>query len=107
TTETAPRRFFNSPANGGADGGGIGSSARGAAAVPVPVRATIPRCLCKKDLESRRRKRGAWTAAEDAELRAYVAKYGAGSWKRVTEAATLKRDAQSCRLRWSSHLNPK
>ncbi|CAI5460768.1 unnamed protein product [Closterium sp. Yama58-4] len=60
----------------------------------------------KETIESRR-KRGAWTAAEDAELSAYVAKYGAGNWKHVAEATALKRDAQSCRLRWSSHLDPK
>ncbi|CAI7861764.1 unnamed protein product [Closterium sp. NIES-53] len=103
TTETPRRQLFNSSANGGADGS-VGSP-RGAAD-PVPARRAAS-SRCKKDLESRR-KRGSWTAAEDAELRAYVAKYGVGNWKHVAEATpALKRDAQSCRLRWSSYLDPK
>ncbi|CAI5515117.1 unnamed protein product [Closterium sp. Naga37s-1] len=103
TTETPLGELFNSSAFGGADGGA--GSVRGAAD-PVPARRAAS-SRCKKDLESQR-KRGSWTAAEDAELRAYVAKYGVGNWKHVADAApALKRDAQSCRLRWSSYLDPK
>ncbi|CAI5486276.1 unnamed protein product [Closterium sp. Naga37s-1] len=103
TTETPRRRLFSSPAKGGADGR-VGSTA-GGAADPVPARAATSGGL-KETIESGR-KRGAWTAAEDAELSAYVAKFGAGYWKHVADATALKRDAQSCRLRWSSYLDPK
>ncbi|CAI5490563.1 unnamed protein product [Closterium sp. Naga37s-1] len=104
TTGKPRRRLFNSPAKGGADSG-VRSADRGAAD-PVPGRAMTSGDGLKENLESRR-KRGAWTAAEDAELSAYVAKFGAGDWKHVADATALKRDAQSCRLRWSSYLNPK
>ncbi|CAI5458071.1 unnamed protein product [Closterium sp. Yama58-4] len=102
-TEKPRRRLFNSPAKGGADSG-VRGAARGAAD-PVPARAATSGGL--KETVELGKKRGAWTAAEDAELCAYVAKYGAGNWKHVTAATALKRDAQSCRLRWSSHLDPK
>ncbi|CAI7913290.1 unnamed protein product [Closterium sp. NIES-53] len=104
TTGKSRRRLFNSPAKGGADSG-VRSADR-SAADPVPGRAATSGDGLKENLESRR-KRGAWTAAEDAELSAYVAKFGAGDWKHVADATALKRDAQSCRLRWSSYLNPK
>ncbi|CAI6004153.1 unnamed protein product [Closterium sp. NIES-64] len=103
TTGSRQRRLLNSPATGGADSG-VRGAAKGAAD-PVPARAATSGGL-KARVKSGR-KRGAWTAAEDAELRAYVAKYGAGNWKHVADAMALKRDAQSCRLRWSSCLNPK
>ncbi|CAI5515116.1 unnamed protein product [Closterium sp. Naga37s-1] len=103
TTGSRQRRLLNSPATGGADSG-VRGAAKGAAD-PVPARAATSGGL-KARVKSWR-KRGAWTAAEDAELSAYVAKYGAGNWKHVADATALKRDAQSCRLRWSSCLNPK
>ncbi|CAI5999128.1 unnamed protein product [Closterium sp. NIES-64] len=104
TTGKPRRQLFNSPAKGGADNGVRGAA--GGAADGVPACAATSGGGLKEHLESRK-KRGAWTAAEDVELRAYVAKFGAGNWKHVAEATALKRDAQSCRLRWSSHLDPK
>ena len=52
------------------------------------------------------RGKGRWTDSEDAELSEFVRKYGAGSWKKVAERTSLNRDAQSCRLRWASYLDP-
>lgn len=50
--------------------------------------------------------RGPWSEAEDEILRKYVNEHGAGSWKSVVEKSGLKRDAQSCRLRWGSYVDP-
>lgn len=52
------------------------------------------------------RGKGRWTDAEDAELSHFVSEYGAGSWRNVAERTSLHRDAQSCRLRWFSYLDP-
>lgn len=52
------------------------------------------------------RGKGPWTPEEDQELVAFVEQYGARHWRKAPRLTRLTRDAQSCRLRWTSHLSP-
>lgn len=45
-----------------------------------------------------------WSPEEDAELLAFVETYGARHWRRVPKMTRLRRDPQTCRLRWLNHL---
>ncbi|XP_072968467.1 transcription factor RAX3-like [Typha angustifolia] len=52
-------------------------------------------------------KRGPWSPEEDATLRSYLEKYGAGgNWIALPKKAGLKRCGKSCRLRWLNYLRP-
>ncbi|XP_008795486.2 transcription factor RAX1-like [Phoenix dactylifera] len=52
-------------------------------------------------------KRGPWSPEEDAVLRNYVEKHGAGgNWIALPQKAGLKRCGKSCRLRWLNYLRP-
>ncbi|XP_030474751.2 transcription factor WER-like [Syzygium oleosum] len=56
--------------------------------------------------EKRRLKKGAWSAAEDEKLTAYIKRHGIWNWSRMAEPAGLKRSGKSCRLRWMNYLRP-
>ncbi|KAL0915740.1 hypothetical protein M5K25_013194 [Dendrobium thyrsiflorum] len=51
-------------------------------------------------------KRGAWTAAEDKKLVAYITKHGHTNWRNLPKQAGLLRCGKSCRLRWINYLRP-
>lgn len=47
-----------------------------------------------------------WTPGEDEILVEYVKKHGKGSWSDVQKQTGLSRSGGSCRLRWTTHLDP-
>ncbi|PKU76254.1 transcription factor MYB4 [Dendrobium catenatum] len=51
-------------------------------------------------------KRGAWTAAEDKKLVAYITMHGHTNWRNLPKQAGLLRCGKSCRLRWINYLRP-
>ncbi|XP_042424381.1 transcription factor RAX2-like [Zingiber officinale] len=52
-------------------------------------------------------KRGPWSPEEDAALKSYIEKNGAGgNWIALPQKAGLKRCGKSCRLRWLNYLRP-
>ncbi|XP_074575496.1 transcription factor RAX2-like [Curcuma longa] len=52
-------------------------------------------------------KRGPWSPEEDAALKSYIEKNGAGgNWITLPQRAGLKRCGKSCRLRWLNYLRP-
>ncbi|CAA3009472.1 transcription factor RAX3-like [Olea europaea subsp. europaea] len=54
-------------------------------------------------------KRGPWSPDEDAKLKAYMEKNGAGTrgnWISLPQKIGLKRCGKSCRLRWLNYLRP-
>ncbi|KAK3041743.1 hypothetical protein RJ639_000667 [Escallonia herrerae] len=58
-------------------------------------------CCSKEGLNT-----GAWTAAEDKILSAYIKAHGEGNWRSLPKRAGLKRCGKSCRLRWLNYLRP-
>lgn len=52
-------------------------------------------------------KKGPWSPEEDANLKAYIEKYGTGgNWIALPKKIGLKRCGKSCRLRWLNYLRP-
>lgn len=52
------------------------------------------------------KKKGAWTAQEDENLRDYITTHGEGKWRNVAKHTGLQRSGKSCRLRWLNYLRP-
>lgn len=52
-------------------------------------------------------KKGPWSPAEDAKLKAYIEEHGTGgNWIALPQKIGLKRCGKSCRLRWLNYLRP-
>ncbi|XAR69661.1 hypothetical protein NMG60_11001349 [Bertholletia excelsa] len=55
-------------------------------------------------------RKGAWLEEEDAQLMAYVERFGERRWDSLAKASAflsgLRRSGKSCRLRWMNYLRP-
>ena len=57
--------------------------------------------------KTRMRRKGPWTAEEDAMLLEYVREHGDGNWNCVERGLSgVMRCGKSCRLRWTNQLRP-
>eukprot|EP00249_Psilotum_nudum_P004435 c17960_g1_i1 orf=1-1347(-) len=53
------------------------------------------------------KRKGSWTAEEDALLRRYIERFGTEDcWRNVPDKAGLMRSGKSCRMRWINYLRP-